>query len=93
MSCWLHMSRSVKGASGHTHGGEIRPVFGALLTSTLMRACALACLRACLCLRAPRSNCQAEEPLVFQATEYIPSPACAQRLKGRLSNHDDERCL
>jgi hypothetical protein len=51
VSCWLHMSRSVKGASGHTHGGEIRPVFGALLTSTLMRACALACLRACMCLR------------------------------------------
>ena len=57
MSCWLHMSRSVKGASGHTHGGEIRRVFGALLTSTLMRACALAlallraCVLACVCAR------------------------------------------
>ena len=48
MSCWLHMSRSVKGASGHTHGGEIQPVFDALLTSTLMRDCVLACLRSCV---------------------------------------------
>jgi hypothetical protein len=55
VSRWLHMSRSVKDASGHTHGGEIWPVFGALLTSTLMRVCVLdlfrACVLACVCAR------------------------------------------
>ena len=37
--------------------------------------------------------CQAEEPLVFQASEYIPSSACVRRWKKRRWNCDDEKCV